>query len=172
MFLVTSKEKHNCPACGKELTGHGTKKRHNKDENGDKVWYQIPRKECKKCKKTHIMLPDFMIPYKHYRAEIIEAVIDGTDIYFAIEESTIYRWKRWFRNIKEQLNSNLRAVRQAEEGLFYTLLGNTSSLLEEIRQSGGKWLAKAIGITINAGYPAYTQFAYSPSFICGRLDTS
>jgi hypothetical protein len=97
---------------------------------------------------------------------------NGTDIYFAIEESTIYRWKRWFRNTKEQLNGNLRAVRQAEEGLFYTLLDNTSSLLEEIRKSGGKWLAKAIGITINAGYPAYTQFAYSPLVMCGRLDSS
>lgn len=172
MFLVTSKEKHNCPVCGRELAGHGTKKRHTKDENGGKVWYQVPRKECKECGKTHCMLPDFMIPYKHYRAEIIEAVIDDTDIYFAIEESTIYRWKRWFRNIKEQLNSNLRAVRQAEEGLFYTLLDNTSSLLEEMRQSSGKWLAKAIGITINAGYPAYTQFAYSSLGMCGRLDSS
>jgi rhamnogalacturonyl hydrolase YesR len=118
------------------------------------------------------MLPDFIFPYKHYRADIIEAVIDGTEIFFAIEESTIYRWKRWYRSIREQLNSNLRAVWQAEEGLFYSLLDNTYSLLEKLRQSGGKWLAKAIGITINAGYPAYTQFAYSPLLICGRLDTS
>jgi hypothetical protein len=118
------------------------------------------------------MLPDFMLPYKHYRSDIIEAVIDEVDPFFAIEESTIYRWKKWYIGMKDQLNSNLRAVRQAEEGLFYSLLDNTSSLLERLRQSGGKWLAKAIGITINAGYPAYTQFAYSPLYICGRLDST
>ena len=89
-----------------------------------------------------------------------------------LEESTIYRWKKWYQWMKDQLNSNLRAVRQAEEGLFYSLLDNTSSLLERLRQSGGIWLAKAIGITINAGYPAYTQFAYSPLYICDRLDSS
>lgn len=113
-----------------------------------------------------------MLPYKHYLAEIIGSVIDEKDIYYAIEESTIYRWKKWFISISERLNSHLRTVRQETEELFYLLLDSTSSLLEEMRRSGGNWLSKAIRMTFNAGYPAYPQFAYSLSDMCGRLDTS
>lgn len=162
MFLVTSKEKHNCPVCNGVLAGIGSVKRHIRDENSEKVWCRIDRTKCKECKKTHNMLPDFMIPYKHYEAKIIETVIDEAEHCFAIEESTIYRWKRWFKDMKGLINSNLRAVWQAIEGLFYPLLDNTSSLLEKLRQSGGKWLTNVMRLTINAGYPAYTQFAYSP----------
>jgi hypothetical protein len=120
VFFVTSREKHNCPDCGGKLSGHGKDNRHIKNEHGEKEWYQISRTKCQGCKRTHSMLPDFMLPYKHYQADIIESVIDEVDPFFAIEESTIYRWKKWYRWIQDQLNSNLRAVRQAEERLFYS----------------------------------------------------
>ena len=61
------------------------------------------------------------------------------------------------QNTKEQLNGNLRAVRQAEEGLFYTLLDNTSSLLEEIRKSGGKWLASHRDAIFGYRHAGYIQ---------------
>lgn len=189
MFFIESKEQHNCPTCTGNLVGYGIINRHIKDENSQKVWYKISRKKCSDCNKTHNMIPDFMLPYKHYKAEIIQEVIDNEEeaktnvktetktdscpvndknevnkdvgMYIAAEESTIYRWKKWFRDMQEKLNSNLKAIWQVNKRLFFPLLDNTISLLTEFRKSGGNWLAKTIGLTINAGYPAYTQFAYS-----------
>ena len=84
------------------------------------MWYQVAPEGVQGMWKNTLHAARLYDTYKALPGGIIEAVIDDTDISFAIEESTIYRWKRWFRNIKEQLNSNLRAVRQAERRVCFT----------------------------------------------------
>ena len=43
-------------------------------------------------------MPDILVPYKRYSSESIEAVVTGgKDLSVEADESTINRWKRWFR---------------------------------------------------------------------------
>ena len=37
----------------------------------------IRRMKCTKCGILHRELPDFLVPYKHYTAEVISGVLDG-----------------------------------------------------------------------------------------------
>jgi len=43
------------------------------------VWFRIRRLKCKECGKLHRELPDILLPYKHYRSEIIEEALDGKE---------------------------------------------------------------------------------------------
>jgi hypothetical protein len=71
------------------------------------VWYRscgerakliIRRLHCEPCARIHHELPDLLVPYKRYDAESIEGVLsvpERTDV--AADDSTIGRWKSWFR---------------------------------------------------------------------------
>lgn len=57
----------------------------------------IRRLYCKRCRKIHHELPDFLVPYKRYDAESIEGVVSEparSDV--AADESTLSRWRAWF----------------------------------------------------------------------------
>ena len=66
-----------CPKCGKELTYYDTVRRVVKTKGGAKRRVYIKRLRCGQCKAYHRELPEFIFPYKHYEAEIIQGVIDG-----------------------------------------------------------------------------------------------
>lgn len=55
-----------CPLCGGELQPRGSVKRIIRKENGKKIFVSIKRYSCKKCKHWHRVLPDILLPYKHY----------------------------------------------------------------------------------------------------------
>ena len=54
---------------------------------GGKEWCLIRRLKCSndKCRRLHNELPDFLCPYKHYDAGLIEDVADGV----VSEEDTV-----------------------------------------------------------------------------------
>ena len=97
-FFVRSKESVNCPICGEKLTVRGERKRKIKDESGEKRTLIIRRMKCVKCGKIHHELPDMVIPYKRYSAEVVEAVITGgKKAEVVCEEGTIRRVIQWWR---------------------------------------------------------------------------
>lgn len=52
------------------------------------------------CERVHHELPDILVPYKRYDSESIEKVIGGGKaINVAADESTLSRWKRWFKEL-------------------------------------------------------------------------
>lgn len=58
----------------------------------------IRRMRCVMCNKIHHELPDLLVPYKRYAAESIEQVIStSSPTHVAADESTLYRWRNWFR---------------------------------------------------------------------------
>lgn len=95
--MVKSK-KDICPLCGGELQPRGKVKRIIRRENGEKIFVYIARYSCKNCKHWHRVLPDNIVPYKHYPKRIIKGFNDGLysneDIEFENypSESTIKRW--------------------------------------------------------------------------------
>ena len=141
-FLVESNEDSICPICGAPLTTRDHRKRVWKKECGKKSWVMIRRLVCtnKDCNHLHNELPDFLIPYKHYEAQLIEDVIDETITEDDVVEMdypslmTIKVWTEWFeRNI-----SNIDGLIRSAVYRFFEFkdefLKSKESLLEELRK--------------------------------------
>ena len=74
--MVTNDES-TCPECGGTLKQRGHVKRIVRTKGGNTHWIKIRRLVCNECGKEHRELPDCLLPYKHYEAEIIKGVISG-----------------------------------------------------------------------------------------------
>jgi hypothetical protein len=64
------------------------------------------------CKKTHVVIPDFLNPYKRYVGAEIEASIEqATTVVTDAEESTVRRWKKQFaQRLPDILNALVRLL--------------------------------------------------------------
>ncbi|WP_353744764.1 DUF6431 domain-containing protein [Acetobacterium sp. MES1] len=67
---------HYCPDCQSILQHRDYRLRIMKTEGGTKQFIQIERLKCNHCERLHNALPDFLVPYKHYVAQIISGVLD------------------------------------------------------------------------------------------------
>jgi hypothetical protein len=95
--------------------GHGTRKRHAIVDTVEK-WFLVDRFLCTACKKTFTLLPDFILPFKHYAAAEIERVLGYlfgggvlSESPSLAGESTLYRWRREFRGKMQQWAGLLEA---------------------------------------------------------------
>ena len=78
MFLVkSSATSHVCPLCKGMMKYRDSRKRIWKKEGGVKENLVIRRFRCEDCHSYHNELPDCLVPYKHYDAEVIAGVLDG-----------------------------------------------------------------------------------------------
>ena len=134
---------------------HSTVKRHYRTEDGKKHWIRIRRLRCKVCGKIHRQLPDTILPYKHYQAQVIEDVLDNAPVEpTGPEASTLVRWARWFSWVRAIMEAVLVSIQIQKMGLLQKLLGDDLPLAKR-RGKGGSWLADSMRQSINAGYPAY-----------------
>ena len=97
------------------MHGHGTRKRH-AIIDAVKKWFQVDRFLCTACGKTFTLLPDFLLPFKHYAAAEIEGVLRhllGGGIFSEApsfcEESTLRRWRREFIGKLQQWAGSLES---------------------------------------------------------------
>ena len=95
---MVSDKATNCPNCGEILTYYGRVKRKIRIEYGETDWIYISRMVCPYCKTWHRQIPGYILPYKHYRKDIIEGFRTGEkssdELYFEDypSEATIRRW--------------------------------------------------------------------------------
>lgn len=149
-----------CPVCGSKLEKKGWVDRIHKKEGGRKEWYKIEVRKCTKesCGKSHRLLPDKSVPYKHYDADLIEAIIDGLagEEDPALEEGpspcTMKRWKEWGKRLETEAEGKLRSAAYRILDLSNEFLGTGESLLEALKErlSYG-WLSLAVRVYINTG---------------------
>ena len=96
--MITNDEL-TCPECGGALKYYDKVKRIIRTKNRTSKYIKIRRLKCTKCGSIHRELPDDIIPYKHYEAEIIRGVLEGliTSDTLGFEdypcEMTMIRWK-------------------------------------------------------------------------------
>jgi hypothetical protein len=92
-----------CPLCGGAFAVHGSYKRHCKDGFDQRHDGWIAQVHCSACNKYPSLIPDFIMPYKHYKAEVIEAVIIESEegcldlSSCPADESTMRRWANQFK---------------------------------------------------------------------------
>lgn len=89
-----------CPVTHQPMVRISTVKRIVKEP--DHTYYiWIPVYYSEQTNRYHRVLPDFLLPYKHYTAVTVQtAMTDGVDLdyYSYPSDSTRYRWKRWWRH--------------------------------------------------------------------------
>lgn len=136
-------ERIPCSCCGKSLGVIGSRKRVWYKASGERCWLMIRRLRCKECKKIHHEIPDILIPYKRYDAESIEKVIVTktvlTDV--AVDNSTIYRWKRWFYNWLVYAIGCLKSI-SIRLNLYVMEVSNPP---HSVLQSLGQFVGNAVG---------------------------
>ena len=91
-----------------------------RQEGGDSEWIRIPRYRCNNpgCRKLHRILPDILVPYKHYQEEVIADSLDGrispSDSDDRPSEQTVKNWNHWLMfnalNIDGHMNGFLRGT--------------------------------------------------------------
>ena len=94
-----------CARCNGCLSFHGSYSRHCKDDNGSLHYGWVAQGHCASCNAYPSLIPAFIMPHKHYKAEVIENVIAETEKGRAIEHldgcaadvSTMRRWVTQFR---------------------------------------------------------------------------
>lgn len=67
----------SCPKCGGKLEYYDTVKRILKEENGKITWKYIQRLSCENCESYHRVIPNYILPYKHYRKDIVIGFVTG-----------------------------------------------------------------------------------------------
>lgn len=65
-----------CPVCGERLTYYDSVRRILRGKKGVVAWIRIRRLRCR-FGHVHRELPECLLPYKHYEAEIIFGVREG-----------------------------------------------------------------------------------------------
>jgi hypothetical protein len=135
-------------------------KRVSKELGGKSTWMMIERRKCTNdsCRRTHRLLPDRSIPYKHYNSELIEDVVDGIIDEDAVanenypSESTLQRWRLWAEQFLRNAEGKLRSAAYRILDLSEEFLGNRMSLLEGLKERiNYGWLSVAVRIYINTG---------------------
>lgn len=89
-----------CPNCGGELTLHNCYARHLIEETGERHDGWVAQCRCPNCNTYPSLIPDFLMPYKHYIAEVIEATLSedaGNLSVCPADDSTIRRWSKQFQ---------------------------------------------------------------------------
>ena len=92
---VRSHEAVFCPICAFLCSGYDTRIRYVIGDDGVVEVYLLQRVKCKSCKAYHVVLPDFIQPYKHYSKTVIRNVLAGGGVDCPAENSTIWRWKKY-----------------------------------------------------------------------------
>jgi hypothetical protein len=158
VFLVESSETtHICPKCRGTLEYRDSRKRILKHEGGARDLLMIRRFRCRQCCSYHNELPDCLVPYKHYEAEVISGVIDGvvtpydsdSEDYPSFE--TMRRWLKWFLQNAANIEGYLRSTGCSIFGLGRDLLFSQVSLLETIRCEHRNWLEIILRLVYNFG---------------------
>lgn len=155
---MTLLEKPCCPYCGARLEFVDHVPRHRKIEGGVKEWFLIERYSCPAGCGLFRVLAEFLFPHKHYDADIITGVLDGTVTPEKKEfedypcEKTMVRWKTWMVLNLVYINAYLKSVGIRLFAMGIALAYSMVNLVEELKlREQFDWLRTIIRAVYNTG---------------------
>lgn len=148
-----------CPVCKKgRLVFRDYCRRILRHEADDPEWLEVPRHQCDNpgCSKIHRMLPDIMVPYKHYQEEVIvDAVDERLDPATSDDrpsERLVRLWKCWIAANILNIDGYLKSIGHRELGFGEELLRSGDSILRKLRRSSPEgWLKTILRMIYNSG---------------------
>ncbi len=110
------------------------------------------------------MLPDFMVPFKHYTEDVISDTVNDRSEHSQIcdgpSAATVSRWKRWIGLNTPDIDGHLKSIGYRELGFSKELMNTSVSLLRELMRSiPHGWLRIILRFICNSGAfltPVYT----------------
>ena len=157
VFVESSENSHICPICQGMLRYRDSRPRIRKKEGGTKERLMIRRFRCQDCHSYHNELPDCLVPYKHYEAEVIAGVLDEVILPDDLDSedypsfSTMLRWLQWFRENLQRMEGYLRTAGYQILNLGEDFLFSSDSLLDKIRNRYQNWLEQLLRLIYNSG---------------------
>jgi hypothetical protein len=99
-----------CVLCGGYLTIHGCYSRHYRDDEDIAHRGWVAQGRCAECNVFPALIPNFLMPHKHFSAQVIESALSqyemGNGSTSSTEcpasNSTIFRWVKQFAERGEQ----------------------------------------------------------------------
>ena len=83
-----------CPSCNSTLIVRDSRRRIVKDSDGNSFPFNLRRLYCPICQELHTEIPDIMTANKHYSKKTIDLILTGECNYYAVDDSTVSRWKK------------------------------------------------------------------------------
>lgn len=128
-------------------------------EGGETEWFIIPRHQCDNdgCGRMHRMVPDFLVPFKHYKAEIISGVLDGIvtpsdeDSFDQPSENTMKAWNHWLMSNLLNIEGILHSEACRNLGFSESFMKSGEPLLPQLRLMYQDWLEKLFRFIYNTG---------------------
>jgi hypothetical protein len=175
LFIYSKEDIALCPNCGETLVFHSRVIRSSKTISGEKNLYSICVLECENgaCPtKYHRELPDIITPYKRYDTNTIEIAItdSNSNLLEAPDDSTIKRWREWFK-------SNVIYIVMALQSLRAVIGDNTEIPPVEIQGQGfkypietiknivkrtTKWLNETVRLLVNSSKWPFNRSVFLP----------
>ena len=145
----------------------GTRKRKSKERSGNTKILNIRRLRCDQCGRIHHELPDFLVPYKRYESECIEAVLTNPSNHdVPADESTLFRWVDWFNSFIDYwigcLISIMLRTKQDNIPLKRSSLISETALHKIGRLVGDapRWLDRIVHPIVNFNFWIHTRSAF------------
>ena len=101
--------------------------------NGEQRHIHVCRYKCACCGRIHTGLPEQVVPFKHYGAEVIESAVDEIIEPGAPEaedypcEKTFRNWTDWINKNTPHIDSALRSIGSPISFLFFGELHSVNS---------------------------------------------
>ena len=96
-----------CADCLGQLLIHSCYQRHCRDESGERQHGWVAQGHCVACNSYPALIPEFIMPHKHYKAEVIEGVVTSSEEGVSIEQkggcaADVSTMRRWIKQFKER----------------------------------------------------------------------
>ncbi len=163
LVYVRSREQSYCSCCGEHLGVIGSRKRKYIKMTGERVILIIRRLKCKPCKRIHHELPDKLVPYKRYSSKSIEEALScKNNLTVAADESTISRWRKWFRDLALYLLGCLISICYTESAAEAKpeLPGSPLQRIWHYVGDAPRWLSRVVRPLANKNLWVHTRSAF------------
>ena len=130
-FIVVALNESHCPICQAMLVMRATRERVWWLGNEEMRILLIRRLYCEDCKRIHHEIPDCLVPYKRYGADVIENIVSGEvrakDL--PCPSSTVSRIRAWWKAVKSYFLQILVVL----EARYKVSFGNPPAFREKVR---------------------------------------
>lgn len=130
--LEESSGQLSCPYCGSSFSiKNGKAKRILLEKDRSETIGYLQRRKCKVCHRSWRVYGEGILPYKHYKEEIVRKVVESGEICkdCVAEDSTQHRWLREYLNGKTLMEVQRAIARKLSVVLDYSIRGDRYPLL-------------------------------------------
>lgn len=150
-YLCINETSLYCPDCGQEIVYRDSRQRIWDHCNEPTDWILIHRMFCRTCNRLHTVLPDVLVPHKHYGASEIETVLESEVRSDEVSDSTVARWRQWIKGNTVQIEGVLQSLKLETEDKLPGLRNN-ENLSGRLKTITRNWLSVVSRLVVNGGF--------------------